>query len=257
MRVAERAAREGGCVIAAAAGSHQVRHKGAVDLVTEVDLASEAAIRAALERDMPGVPVLAEEGGGAWNTGTRWLVDPLDGTTNFVHGFPWYCVSIALEVDGRLVAACIFDPVRGQSWTAGRGLGAFCDGEPVRVSTTSRLDQSLLATGFPYDRRQRARYYTSFVAAFMERAQGMRRAGSAAMDLVMLAAGRVDGYWELGLKPWDVAAGVLLVEEAGGRVSAPTLAPLDLERPQVLASNGKIHEEMAAIMAPLLSSDGP
>lgn len=252
--VAERAARAAGRVISAAAGAQRVEHKGAVDLVTEVDLASEAAIRAVLEREAPGVPILAEEGGGAWAARTRWLVDPLDGTTNFVHGFPWYCVSVALELDGALAVGCIYDPVHDQAWTAAAGQGARRDGVPVRVSAVPTLDRALLATGFPYDRRQRAAYYTRFVTAFLERIQGVRRAGSAAMDLVLLAAGRVDGYWELNLKPWDVAAGVLLVQEAGGRVSAPTLAPLDLERPSVLASNGLIHEEMAQIMAPLLSS---
>lgn len=234
----------------------QVREKGQVgNLLTEVDLAAEDAIRAVLEEGSPGVPILAEEGGGAWTEKTRWLVDPLDGTTNFVHGFPFYCSSVALQLDGVLVAGAIYDPIRHECWTAGRGQGAFRDGAPVRVSSTARLTDGLLATGFPYDRREKAAYYTRFVEEFLRVAQGIRRGGSAAMDLVLVASGRLDGYWELGLAPWDVAAGVLLVEEAGGRVSSPMLDALDLDHPQILASNGLIHEQMAVVLRKLLSSE--
>lgn len=251
-RVAERAARAAGAIIRDRRAD-QVRHKGAVDLVTEVDLAAEEAIRAILEQDTPGVPVLAEEGGGARDARTRWIVDPLDGTTNFVHGFPSYAVSIALELDGVLSAGCVLDAVHGEAYVAALGLGATCEGRPLRVSRATTLDESLLATGFAYDRRQRADFYLRFVKAFLERAQGLRRAGSAAMDLCHVAAGRLDGYWEFGLSPWDVAAGALLVQEAGGRVTDVALGPLTLGAPRILATNGCIQEEMASVIVPLLS----
>lgn len=254
VRVAESSARAAGRVIQAAAGAVQVHHKGAVDLVTEVDLAAERALCEVLERELPGVPVLAEEGGGATEATTRWIVDPLDGTTNFVHGFPCYCVSVALEIDGRVDVGCVYDPIHDRAYTATRGGGAWCGGERLRVSQTETLDQSLLITGFPYDRRERAAFYLSFVEAFLERCQGIRRDGSAAMDLCHIAAGRADGYWELNLKAWDVAAGALLVEEAGGRVSDVAQTPLSLAHPRVLASNGRIHERMAIIITQLLSS---
>lgn len=251
--MAEAAARAGGRIVRAR-GPEQVRHKGTVDLVTEVDLASEEAIRAFLAAASPGVPVLAEEAGGALTASTRWIVDPLDGTTNFVHGYPSYGVSVALEQDGVLVAGCVYDPIHDVAFTATKGGGAWCEGRRLRVSATPDLDQSLLITGFPYDRRQRAEHYLRFMRAFMERSQGIRRAGAASIDFCHVAAGRADGYWEFGLSPWDVAAGALLVEEAGGRVTDVALGPLVVGRPRVLATNGRIHEEMAAVIAPLLSS---
>lgn len=252
-RVAEAAARAAGEIIRAHA-PRAVRHKGAVDLVTEVDLAAEQAIRALLAERSPGVPVLAEEGGGATTATTRWIVDPLDGTTNFVHGFPSYCVSVALELDGALEAGCIYDPVHDVAYVAARGRGAWLEDQRIHVSETDSLDQSLLITGFAYDRRQRADFYLRFVKVFLERSQGIRRAGSAAMDCCHIAAGRADGYWEFGLNAWDVAAGALLVTEAGGRVSDVALGPLDLNRPRILATNGRIHEEMASLITSLLSS---
>lgn len=255
VRVAEAAARAAGQIIRAATGGpRRVDHKGAVDLVTEVDLACEEAIRRLLHEATPGVPVLAEEGGGAWDATTRWIVDPLDGTTNFVHGFPSYGVSVALQQDGVVVAGCVYDPIHDAAYTAARGEGAFCDGAPLRVSATPRLTDALLITGFAYDRRERADFYLRFVKAFLQRSQGIRRAGSAAIDCCHIAAGRADGYWEFGLNAWDIAAGALLVEEAGGRVSDVALGPLDLTRPRILASNGHVHDEMAVILTDLLSS---
>lgn len=252
--LAERAARAAGRIIRDARGAREVRHKGPIDLVTEVDLAAEAAIREVLEAATPGVPILAEEGGGAREASTRWIVDPLDGTTNFVHGFPSYAVSVALEVDGEIRAGCIYDPIADAAYTAARGEGATCDGRPLKVSETSALDRALLLTGFAYDRRERADFYLAFVRAFLQRSQGIRRAGAAAMDLCHIAAGRADGYWEFGLNAWDVAAGALLVEEAGGRVTDMLLGTLDLGRPRLLATNGHIHEKMSEIIAQLLSS---
>ncbi len=230
-----------------------VDHKGAVDLVTEVDLACEARIREILAQRSPGVPVLAEEGGGAADATTRWIVDPLDGTTNFVHDFPSYAVSIALQVDGELAVGVIYDPLRDDCYRATRGGGAWCGDTRLQVSRCTRLDQALIGSGFAYDRRERPDFYLAFVRAFLVRCQGFRRAGAAAMDLAHVAAGRLDGFWEFQLNAWDVAAGALLIEEAGGRVTEMTGGPLDLDRPRVLASNGSaLHDEMLLVLEPLL-----
>lgn len=226
-----------------------IQHKGAVDLVTQVDLACEQAIRRVLETS--GVDILGEEGGGSRGL-TRWIVDPLDGTTNFVHGFPSYCVSIALLLDGQLEIGVIYDPVHRRLFEAERGRGARCNGETLRVSTRDTLAHSLVASGFAYDRRERADDYLRFVKVFLERAQGFRRAGAAAMDLAMVATGQLDGFWEFGLNAWDVAAGTLLVQEAGGRVTDMEGGALDLDRPRLLATNGRIHGEMTQVIGPLL-----
>ena len=251
------AARAGASVVRAALGGpRRVDRKGAVDLVTEVDLAAEAAIRGVLEERTPGLPVLAEEGGGAVHARTRWIVDPLDGTTNFVHGFPSFAVSVGLQLDGVISAACIVDPLRDHTYAAARGCGATLDGAPLRVSTVDRLGDALLLTGFAYDRRERADFYLRYVKAFLETSQGIRRAGAAALDLCHIAAGRADGFWEFHLSPWDVAAGVLIVEEAGGRVTDMGGAPLDVDRPQLLATNGLVHDAMIGVLSPLLTRDG-
>jgi myo-inositol-1(or 4)-monophosphatase len=234
--------------------ARRIEHKGDVDLVTEVDLACESAIREVLERETPGIPILGEEGGGAVGASTRWIVDPLDGTTNFVHGFPAYCVCIALEDRGELRAGVILDPVRDRCYSAEKGRGATMNGERMRVSGCSSLDTALLASGFPYDRRRRAAELLRYVQAFLERSQGFRRAGSAGMDLAFVASGALDGYWEFGLHPWDVAAGIVLVREAGGAVTDVAGGDLDLDAPRILASNGAIHDEMLAVLADLLDT---
>jgi myo-inositol-1(or 4)-monophosphatase len=226
-----------------------IGHKGAVDLVTEIDVACEAAIRSVLARHTPDVPVLGEEGGGAAGATTRWIVDPLDGTTNFVHGFPFWCVSIALERDGVLEAGVVIDAVRNEIFAAQRGQGATRDGERIAVSAVRTLDQALLGTGFPVDSREKAAFYLKFVQRALERTRGIRRAGAAALDLAMVACGRLDAFWEFRLSPWDVAAGRLLVAEAGGRCTAHTGAPLPGNpRLDPLASNGWLHEEMIALL---------
>ena len=235
-------------------GALNIRHKGVIDLVTQIDLAAEKAIRAVLAEHTPDIPVLAEEGGGAESARTRWIVDPLDGTTNFVHGYPSYAVSIALEVDGELTVGCVFDAVNGVVYTAEKGCGAWCEDQRMSVSSTHSLNEALLATGFPYDRRANVDHYLRYVRAFLMAGQGLRRAGAASMDFVAVAAGRIDGYWEFGLNPWDVAAGVLLVQEAGGMVSDMAGGPLDLGSPRLLCSNGKVHDEMTKILTQLLSS---
>jgi myo-inositol-1(or 4)-monophosphatase len=249
------AARAGGAVIAAAVRQPGwgVRHKGAVDLVTEVDLASEAAVVRFLEQHCAGVPILAEEGSGASAASTRWIIDPLDGTTNFVHGYPHFAVSVALEEEGALRAGCIYDPLRDEVWSAAAGEGATCNGQRLQVSATETLNDALLVTGFPYDRRQRADFYLSFVDAMMRRCQGIRRSGAATLDFCSLAAGRVDGFWEFGLAPWDMAAGALLVREAGGRVTDLRGGTFHLGGREVLATNTRTHPEMTEVLVTLLS----
>lgn len=225
----------------------RVDHKGAVDLVTEVDLASEERIRRLLEPH--GIPVQGEEAGGA-TTGVRWVVDPLDGTTNFVHGYPAYCVSVAL-VDGDLpVLGCIYDPLRDLCFSAARGHGAHVDAERLRVSETRELADALGVTGFPYDRRERADFYLGHVKRVLQAGHGVRRSGSACWDLATLAAGQCDFFWEYGLKPWDTAAGAVLVEEAGGRVTRLDGGPWNPDVPEILATNGWLHDAVARLLAP-------
>lgn len=249
IELARQAARGAGALLRARPPL-RVDHKSAVDLVTQVDLASEARILELLGPS--GLPVLAEEGGGASTARDRWIVDPLDGTTNYVHGFPFYCVSIALELDGALALGVVYDPVRDLLYEAQAGQGAWVGDQPLRVSGVSALDHALVASGFAYDRRTRADDYLRFIRVFLERAQGFRRAGAAALDLCMVASGVLDGFWEFNLSPWDVAAGALIVQEAGGRVTDMDGGPLTLDAPRVLATNGLIHTEMRDIIGPLL-----
>jgi len=216
----------------------------AVDLVTEVDEAAEAAVRQILEAGMPGVPILGEEQGGAFEAATRWIVDPLDGTVNYVHGFPWYSVSIALEVDGQVEVGVVYDPIRDALYEAKRGEGAWLGERRLSVTSTPSLGDALVATGFPYDRQHQEPGYLAVVERVLKRVRGIRRLGSSALDLAMVAAGHLDAYWESGLKCWDVAAGVLLVEEAGGRVTALDGTSLRLMEPAPLATNGRIHAEL-------------
>jgi myo-inositol-1(or 4)-monophosphatase len=224
----------------------------AIDLVTEVDRACEQAILEVLTSAFPGHAVLAEESGAHGDHEFLWLVDPLDGTTNFAHQYPHVSISVALARGGQTILGVVYDPVREELFNARRGGGARLNDAPLRVSATADLDSSLLASGFPYDRREHADYYLSFFKGFMMRTQGVRRAGSAALDLCWVAAGRVDGFWEWKLKPWDTAAGALIVEEAGGRTSDFTGGRFDVFGDQVLASNGKIHEQMIEVLRPLL-----
>jgi len=226
-----------------------VSFKGAIDLVTEADLASEQAIVALLRERHPGHDILAEEGDyGYLGTDQRWIIDPLDGTTNFAHGFPWFAVSIALEVRGQVVLGAVFNPHNRELFVAERGCGATLNGRPLQVSTTESLDRALLATGFAYDHKVNpANNYLHF-ERFQRAAQAVRRAGVASLDLACVAAGRFDGFWELKLKPWDVAAGVLLVEEAGGRVSDYAGFEMPLDKGEILASNGLLHMPMQELL---------
>jgi myo-inositol-1(or 4)-monophosphatase len=217
-----------------------VRHKGRVDLVTEVDLACERAIREVLAHHTPDLPVLGEEGGGG-HAPTRWVVDPIDGTTNFVHGLPHYAVSIGLEVDGVATVGVVLDVGRDELYRATRGRGATCNGAPLRTSDVRDLGEALLGTGFPYDRAERPDFYLAFVREALLRTQGIRRAGAAALDLCWVARGALDGFWEFGLKPWDRCAGSVLVEEAGGRFT--------WDRDLTLATNAWLHDALAEMTA--------
>jgi myo-inositol-1(or 4)-monophosphatase len=245
-------AREAGALLRAEAGKRrQIGFKGTpTNLVTEMDRRAEAHIVEALRARFPGDAILAEERGSLGGPAPRrWVVDPLDGTTNYAHGLPIYAVSIALEVEGRARLGVIYDPSLDECFVGERGGGAWLDGVRLAVSETPTLGESLLATGFPYNVREHPRNNLAEFAAFTLRAQAVRRLGTAVLYFAYVATGRLDGYWELRLGPWDVAAGALLVEEAGGRVTDLEGGPLDPERPQVVASNGRIHEAMLAVLA--------
>jgi myo-inositol-1(or 4)-monophosphatase len=226
-----------------------VSYKGPIDLVTEADVASEQAIVAILRQRHPDHDILAEEGDyGRMGADQRWIVDPLDGTTNFAHGFPWFAVSIALEVRGVVELGAVFNPHNNELFVAERGRGATLNGRSLRVSATDQLGRALLATGFAYDHKTCSDNNYSDFERFQRVAQAVRRAGVASLDLACVAAGRFDGFWELKLKPWDVAAGVLLVEEAGGRVSDYAGAPMPLDRGEILASNARLHAAMQDVL---------
>jgi myo-inositol-1(or 4)-monophosphatase len=226
------------------------RKSNSIDLVTEADREAEAAVIEVIHRSFPTHAILAEESGASCHESDhRWIIDPLDGTTNFAHGFPQFCVSIAYQRRGRIQVGVIYDALKKEMFTVVRGRGARLNGKPLRVSTTDSLSNALLATGFPYDRRERRRYYLSFWEEFMTRVQGVRRTGAAALDLAYVAAGRTDGFWEFGLKSWDVAAGALLVEEARGQVSNMDGSTLDLDGANILATNARLHEAMIEVIS--------
>jgi myo-inositol-1(or 4)-monophosphatase len=232
--------------------------KGDKDLVTEVDRESERLIVDYLLTRFPQHAILAEEGEyPPGDSSLRWIIDPLDGTTNYAHGFPWFCVSIGLEADGELVAAVIYNPISDELFTATRGCGAFLNGRKLCVSGQSPLKNSLLGTGFPYDcATDPANNFDNFIA-FQKAARGIRRAGAAALDLAAVAAGRLDGFWELKLKPWDVAAGVLLVREAGGLVTAFDGGAYSIFSNNIVASNGLIHGEITALLGAVAGKGSP
>lgn len=226
----------------------QISYKGdEVDLVTQADKRSEAAIVSRLQQYFPDHAIAAEEGTGRENNSEfRWHVDPLDGTTNFAHGYPCFCVSIALAQSNTLLAAVIYNPIHEELFCAERGQGASLNGGKIRVSQNATLATSLLCTGFPVHNRKGSanlQYYGDFTM----RSHGVRRDGSAALDLASVAAGRFDGFWEFALKKWDTAAGVLLVEEAGGTISDFSGHPYQLGGPVILATNGLIHSEMRTL----------
>jgi len=248
--VAIEAAREaGGILLAEFDRPVKISYKGEVDIVTQADRHSEQAIVAKLRTHFPKHAIVAEEGGGTESDSRfRWHVDPLDGTTNFAHGYPCFCVSIGLEEAGELIVGVVYQPVTGELFTALRGEGAFLNQKRIRVSEVSGLSTSLLSTGFPaHKRAQNPNIH--FYWEFTLRSHGIRRDGSAALDLAAVACGRFDGFWEFGLHSWDVAAGTLLVREAGGTVTRLNGQPYHPGDAEILASNGRIHPEMQSVAA--------
>jgi myo-inositol-1(or 4)-monophosphatase len=242
------AAKEAGEVLRKGFGwQHSVRYKGEVDLVTEVDEQAEQVIREILLGAFPTYGMLAEEGGTlVGEEDARWIVDPLDGTTNYAHGLPFFCVSVALERSGRVVLGVVHDPMHEETFVAERGGGATLNGEPIKVSDTEELIRALIATGFPYDRAEMPEALELF-GRFAATTQGMRRLGSAALDLCYVASGRLDGYYERGIWAWDIAAGNLILEEAGGKVTNYRGGILDLEGREIVASNGALHPAMTEL----------
>ena len=253
LTIAVRAARRAGELVVRSlhkAGTLEVTAKGRNDFVTEIDRAAEAEIVAVVRKAYPQHGFLAEESGRSGGDEVVWIVDPLDGTTNFLHGFPQFCVSIAAEVRGRLEVATVFDPTRSELFTATRGAGAQLDGRRIRVTKQRTLDGSLIGTGFPY--RANLKYlkaYLGMLEVVMQEAAGVRRPGSAALDLAYVASGRLDGFFEIGLSPWDTAAGTLLITEAGGRIGTLTGGDYRQEG-HVVAGTPKVYAALLEAIRP-------
>jgi myo-inositol-1(or 4)-monophosphatase len=235
------------------ASGFQIAKKGAIDLVTEVDLACERMCREVLADRFPDHDILAEELSSGPDEASRrpyrWVFDPLDGTTNYAHGLPIFCSSLALEHDGEAIVGAIYDPSRRELFTAERGQGAFVNGVPLKASATPNLGDALLVTGFPYDVHERGPELVELFGLFLTRARAVRRLGSAALDLCYVATGRFEGFWEQHLKPWDVAAGALVVTEAGGRITGMDGGLFDPRAGHLVASNGLVHDAILAVIA--------
>ncbi|RLB05325.1 MAG: inositol monophosphatase [Deltaproteobacteria bacterium] len=250
LKVAITAAKEAGKIQREWLGREKrIEFKGEINLVTEVDTRCERMIVEIIKKSFPQHNILTEETPmPELPSPYRWIVDPLDGTTNYAHGYPCFCTSIALEVGGEIVLGAIYDPILEELFTAQKGKGAFLNGERIFVSSTQRLIEALISTGFPYDLRESSENNLDHFNNFIMEARAIRRDGSAALDLCYVAMGRFDGFWELKLKPWDVAAGKIIVEEAGGLVTDFRGGPLDIYGDQILATNGKIHNEMMEVL---------
>jgi len=258
LTVAIDTAREAGQILREKFGNvHNIQYKGLVDPVTEADKASEALIVERLMAAFPDDRLLAEEGSGAGeNVGADrlWIVDPLDGTVNFMHGYPMFCVSIALRAGDATVVGVVYDPLRDEMFAARRGHGATLNGEPMHVSDTSELLRAMLVTGFAYDVQWRSENL-AYMARFTDATQAIRRDGSAALDLAYVAAGRYDGYWERGIVAWDIAAAALMLEESGGIVTGYSGQPFDPFAREIVASNGQIHRAMLNVIAGVDTDD--
>ncbi len=260
LEIATEAALAAGAVLQSFCGKlSEIQEKGrSGDLVTEADKASEAVILEILNRHVPDHAILAEESGKLGNASSKylWAIDPLDGTTNYAHQYPFACVSIGLLIEGIPQIGVIFDPFHDELFRAAKGLGATRNRRAIEVSQISELTKSLLVTGFAYDRRETTDNNYAEFCHLTHLTQGVRRSGSAALDLAHVACGRLDGYWERGLSPWDVAAGVVILSEAGGQVTAYDGSPFEINSGRVLATNGKIHAELsdALLKTPPLSS---
>lgn len=229
--------------------THQIEYKGEINLVTEVDRLCEKLITDEIHRVFPEHDILSEEGGGLRrNSSYKWIVDPLDGTTNFAHRYPLFCVSIALEYKGEVILGCVYEPNRNQLFTAEKGKGSFLNGTKLSVSKINQVDKSLLATGFAYNVREAAQNNLNHFKNMILTAQAVRRDGVAAIDLCYVACGYYDGFWELNLFPWDVAAGLLIVREANGMVTNFSGAPFSIYDKEILATNRLIHREMVKIL---------
>lgn len=247
----ESLARRAGAVILAGFGAHHhIQYKGVIDLVTEMDHQSETLLLNEIRSQFPHHQVITEESGShAGDACCRWYIDPLDGTINYAHGLPIFCVSIAYEAEGQLRLGVVYDPSREECFTAERGRGAWLNGRPIRASATQELDQSLLVTGFPYDIRTNPENNLDNYARFALRTQAVRRLGSAALDLCYVASGRFDGYWEISIKAWDVAAGALIAAEAGAAVTNASGGEDFLSPPQtILAANPTLHAQMLQLL---------
>lgn len=226
-----------------------ISFKGEIDLVTETDKKAERLIIQRIHRRFPSHSILGEESGLTDKSSPhKWIIDPLDGTTNFAHNFPQACTSIGYEFEGKVLMGGIYDPFRKELFFAQKGKGAFLNKKKIRVSEVKELKRSLLVTGFPYDRTERPEHYLKFVAQFLKKTQGIRRLGSSALDLCYVACGRFDGYWEFKLNPWDISAGTLIVREAGGRVSNIRGEEHSIYEPQMLATNSLIHTQMLELL---------
>jgi len=230
---------------------HHIQHKGTIDIVTEADLASEQLILDVLHHNMPGIKILSEESFSSYSTiqdEPVWIIDPLDGTTNFAHNFPWFSVSIAFHNKGKSQAGVIYRPIQNELFCATLDGGAWLNDQHINVSKIDSLQKALVATGFPYDVQERPDSIVAMLKAVVTHSQGVRRPGAATLDLAYLACGRLDAFWEVGLKPWDTAAGYLLVEEAGGILSSFTGTPFSPFIPELLASNNLLHKELIALL---------
>jgi myo-inositol-1(or 4)-monophosphatase len=252
LQVAHEAAEAGAEVIRRHFGRGiEAEWKGQVDPVTAVDREAEEAVLAVIRRRRPLDRILAEESGGDdWNEGRVWIVDPLDGTVNFVHGLPQVATSVGLRTDGRGLVGVVASVVNHEIFAAEAGNGATLNGDPIHVSSESTPSRALVGTGFAYDRQQRAQEMANTLAGVLREFQGIRRVGSAALDLCWVATGRMDAYWEYGVRPWDTAAGALIVEEAGGRVTTFGGDPYPLDDPGIVATNGLVHEALMRAIQP-------
>jgi len=227
----------------------QVELKSRANLVTIADKESEALVIQRIKERYPNHAILAEESGPSGSGEGKWIIDPLDGTTNFAHQYPFFCVSVAFEQRGEMLCGAVYDPVRDEMFSGARGLGSFVNGQRLRVSDTEKLGSALVMTGFPYTVREKIRAAMSQFEAFILESQAVRRGGSAALDLCYVAIGRCDGFWELDLHPWDTAAGQVILEEAGGRLTDFSGNPFSPYMKQIIATNGKIHGEMISVLA--------
>lgn len=229
--------------------SLHIEFKGRTDLVTEMDKKSEEIITDFIKESFPLHHIVAEEGTtSGHDSNFKWYIDPLDGTTNYAHRVPWYAISIALYKDGEPLGAVIHNPAAGDMYTAGRGEGSFCNGKPIKVTDRADLELSVLSTGFAYYKNERPERILANLGKFIPRVRGLRRFGAAALDLAAVAAGIYDGFWEEGLKPWDTAAGILLIKEAGGKVTDYRGRKFDIYGDTITASNGKIHDKMIQLL---------